>query len=303
MTSTGSGLSVPDWPLSFGRVFPKMEGGVFYEHGHRMVAAAVGLLVTLLMIGLWRREPRRWVRGLGVAAFLVVAAQGVLGGVTVLMRLPLAVSMAHACLAQVFLCLAVTLALVTSREWISPPPALRVDEGWPGLRSLSVASTGFIFLQLILGALVRHTGSGLAIPDFPLAFGRLVPPVLEGPVLIAYFHRLGAAVVSLYVLWTASRIVAQHRSEKGLFRLALALVALLILQIALGALTVLKELAVLPATAHVVTGALLLATSLAIALRAFRRLHGARGFGSNVVVDAAAVDAAGVRTRVAGAAR
>ncbi|MCI0410935.1 MAG: COX15/CtaA family protein, partial [Acidobacteria bacterium] len=98
VTSTGSSLSVPDWPLSFGQVFPKMEGGVFYEHGHRMIAASVGLLVSVLMVWLLKSEPRRWVRRLGVAAFLAVVAQGVLGGITVLFKLPLLVSMGHACL-------------------------------------------------------------------------------------------------------------------------------------------------------------------------------------------------------------
>src|SRR6185369_6198627 len=100
VTSTGSSLSVPDWPLSFGQVFPKMEGGVLYEHGHRMIAATVGLLVSVLTVWLLKAESRRWVRRLGVAAFLAVVAQGVLGGITVLFRLPLLVSMGHACLAQ-----------------------------------------------------------------------------------------------------------------------------------------------------------------------------------------------------------
>jgi len=272
VTSTGSALSVPDWPLSFGQVFPRMEGGVFYEHGHRMVATCVGLLVTILTIWLWRREPRRWVRWLGAAGFLAVVAQGILGGVTVLMRLPLAVSVAHACLAQIFFCLAVALSLVTSREWTQEAPARRVDARSPGLRSLATVTTSFVLLQLVLGALVRHTGSGLAIPDFPLAFGRLIPPFLSGQVLIAYCHRLGAVVVSFYVLWTALRILTRHRDQPALVRPALALAGLLAVQIALGGLTVIQELAVFPATAHVVTGALLLATSLVITLRSFRLL-------------------------------
>jgi heme a synthase len=271
VTSTGSALSVPDWPLSFGKVLPPMTGGVVFEHSHRMIAAGVGILAAILGIWLWRREPRRWVRRLGAVAVLLVAVQGILGGVTVLMRLPLLVSVAHACMAQLFFCLIVTLALVTSEEWISPAPPRRSAGGWPGLPSLAVATTGFLFLQLFLGALVRHTGSGLAIPDFPLAFGRLVPPVLEGQVLIAYFHRLGAVVAGIYVLWTAGRILSRHRDEPLLVRPALALVTLLFLQVALGGLVVWSELAVLPATAHVVTGALLLATSLVVSLRSCRR--------------------------------
>jgi heme a synthase len=276
VTSTGSALSVPDWPLSFGKVLPPMSDGVVFEHSHRMIAAGVGILAVVLGIWLWRREPRRWVRGLGVAAVLLVIAQGVLGGVTVLMRLPLLVSVTHACMAQVFFCLVVTLALVTSEGWSAPAPPPRPPAGWPGLPSLCAATTGFLFLQLFLGALVRHTGSGLAIPDFPLAFGRLVPPVLEGQILIAYFHRLGAVVAGIYVLWSAGRILSRHRDEPSLVRPALALAGLLLVQLLLGGAVVWSELAVFPATAHVVTGALLLATSLVLTLRACRL---AGGFG------------------------
>lgn len=276
VTSTGSSLSVPDWPLSFGQVFPKMEGGVLYEHGHRMVAATVGLLVTILMIWILRAETRRWVRGLGIAAFAAVVAQGVLGGITVLFKLPLLISMGHACLAQAFFCLTVTLALVTSQEWMSPAVPPKAEERFPGLRSMSLLTTSVIFLQLILGALVRHTGSGLSIPDFPLAFGRLIPPVLEGPILIAYLHRLGAVAVTFYVTWMVARILRCHRDEPKLARPAWALAGLLVMQIALGGITVLSQLAVVPATAHVVTGALVLALSLLIALRAFRLVGPAR---------------------------
>jgi cytochrome c oxidase assembly protein subunit 15 len=270
VTSTGSSLAVPDWPLSFGQVFPKMEGGVLYEHGHRMIAAAVGLLTTVLMIWLLRAEPRAWVRKLGVAAFLAVLAQGLLGGITVLLKLPLLVSMGHACLGQGFFCITVALTLATSREWIQPAPPARREDAVPGLRALGVMTTVFIFLQLILGALVRHTGAGLSIPDFPLSFGRLVPPVLEGPILIAYLHRLGAVAVTFYIAWLVARIFISHPGESRLLRPALGLSALLVLQITLGGATVLMQLAVLPATAHVVTGAIVLATSLLITLRAFR---------------------------------
>src|SRR5512135_3097391 len=117
VTSTGSGLSVPDWPLSYGRLMPPMVGGIFYEHGHRMVATTVGILTVILAVWLARREPRAWVRRLGYGAVAAVVAQGVLGGLTVLFLLPTAVSVAHACLAQTFLCIAVTLAVVTSPRW------------------------------------------------------------------------------------------------------------------------------------------------------------------------------------------
>src|SRR5499425_542003 len=117
VTSTGSGLAVPDWPLSFGQVFPRMEGGVLFEHGHRLVASAVGLLTLVLALWLVVREPRPGVRALGLLALFAVVLQGVLGGVTVLYKLPLAVSVSHACLAQAFFCLTVALAVVTGPGW------------------------------------------------------------------------------------------------------------------------------------------------------------------------------------------
>ena len=104
VTSTGSGLAVPDWPLSYGQVFPEMVGGVAYEHGHRMAAATVGLLTVVLALWLWNREPRKWVQRLGVGALITVVCQGILGGITVLFLLPTAVSVSHAALAQIFLC-------------------------------------------------------------------------------------------------------------------------------------------------------------------------------------------------------
>src|SRR5262245_28644535 len=117
VTSTGSGLAVPDWPLSYGQLFPPMVGGIFYEHGHRMVACTVGILTVLLAVWLQLREPRVWVRRLGLAAVAAIVFQAVLGGITVLFLLPPPVSVAHACLAQAFFCLTVTLAIVTSRTW------------------------------------------------------------------------------------------------------------------------------------------------------------------------------------------
>ena len=112
VVGTRSSLSVPDWPLSFGKVMPPMVGGVFYEHGHRMVATTVGFLMTVLAIWLWRSEPRAWVRRLGYIGLVAVILQGILGGITVLYLLPAPISISHACLAQIFFCIALTLALV-----------------------------------------------------------------------------------------------------------------------------------------------------------------------------------------------
>ena len=274
VTSTGSGLAVPDWPLSFGQVFPRMTGGVLFEHGHRLAASTVGVLTVILAVWLARAEPRRWVRRLGIAALLAVVAQGVLGGMTVLLKLPVAVSVAHAGVAEIFFCLTVTIALVTSRGWLEIQDRA-ADDGAPSLATLAATTVGVTYLQILVGALMRHSGAGLAIPDFPLSFGRLVPPITSPLVLYAYAHRVGAVAVSLCVLWTAGRILRRHSGVSGLTGPALLLVALLAFQVFLGAAIVWTRKAVMPTTTHVVSGALILATSLVIALRARRLLAAA----------------------------
>ncbi|OGT94871.1 MAG: hypothetical protein A2083_02635 [Gemmatimonadetes bacterium GWC2_71_9] len=272
VTSTGSGLAVPDWPLSFGQVFPKLEGGVLFEHGHRMVAAAVGLLTAVLAAWAWRREPRRWVRRLGLAALGAVVLQGMLGGTTVLLRLPSSVSVAHAGLAQVFFCLTVALAVVTSAWWADAKPASAPEPGAPTTRTLTLAAATVVYAQILLGAVVRHTGAGLVIPDFPLAYGRLWPEIASPLVAYQMAHRLGAVVVAAFALWSGVRVLGRHADEPALRRPALALLALVAFQIFLGALTIWTRRAVIPTTAHVASGALLLATTVVLTLRAHRAL-------------------------------
>jgi len=269
VTSTGSGLAVPDWPLSFGQVFPRMEGGVLYEHGHRLVAAAIGLLTIGLVVLAGRLEPRRWVRNLARTALAAVILQGVLGGTTVLLRLPDAVSVAHAGLAQLFFALTVSFSVVTSPRFQDATPV--VDDGAAGTRALTVATAAAVYVQILLGALVRHTGAGLAIPDWPLSFGRLVPEFTSRLVAWHYLHRWFALVPATLILWLAARILRRHR-EAWLTRPALALVALVAIQVALGALTVWKQKAVTPTTAHVATGALVFVTSVLLAVRVHRAL-------------------------------
>jgi cytochrome c oxidase assembly protein subunit 15 len=271
VTSTGSGLAVPDWPLSFGRFFPPMVGGVLFEHGHRLAATLVGCLTLVLALSIVVREPRPRVRALGLLAFVAVVLQGVLGGVTVLYKLPLAVSVAHACLGQMFFCLTVALAVLTGVEWQAPAPAAA-----SALPAIAATTTALIFGQLVLGALVRHMGAGLAIPDFPLAFGRLVPPLASSYIAVHFAHRVGALVVALSVVMTAAVAGRSHRGDRLLWRPALVALALLALQITLGGVTVLSRRAVLPTTTHLVMGAALLATSLTLTLRA-SRLIGWRG--------------------------
>jgi len=276
VTSTGSGLAVPDWPLSYGELMPPMVGNIRFEHGHRMVASAVGFLTVVLAVWAWRREPRRAVRRLAFAALGAVILQGVLGGLTVLFFLPAPISVAHATLAQTFFCLVVTFALLTSPGWLRHEPQITTPESGFELRTLATATTAVIYVQLILGAVMRHIEAGLAIPDFPLAFGRLVPPFTSAGVAVHFAHRVGALVVCVCIAWTAGRVLRRHAAVASLRRPALALAALVVLQIGLGATTVWTRKAVLPTTFHVLCGALILVTSLVLTLRTYRLAPAAR---------------------------
>ena len=269
VTSTGSALAVPDWPLSFGKFFPRMEGGVLYEHGHRMIAGTVAIMTLLMAIWAWRREERRFVRNLALFAFALVIVQAVLGGLTVLLLLPLAIAVSHAATAQAFFCLTVALALFTNPQWRTVP---RVEPAaqWPHLPVLAAVTTAVIYLQILVGALMRHMGAGLAIPDFPLSFGHLLPPVWNAHIAIHFAHRAGAAAVTLLVLATAGLVRFHHRCRRGLVRTADALVGFVALQIALGAFVIWSGKDVMVNTAHVVNGALVLGTSVVLTLRCWR---------------------------------
>ena len=155
VTSTGSGLAVPDWPLSYGTLFPPMVGGIRFEHGHRMVAATVGLLTLALTIWVLAAESRRWVRRLAISAFGMVVLQGLLGGLTVLLQLPPQVSIAHACLGQLFFSTLTVLATVLSPVWRTTAVAHPSDQA-PDLCRLSFLATAVVFGQLALGAALRH---------------------------------------------------------------------------------------------------------------------------------------------------
>jgi cytochrome c oxidase assembly protein subunit 15 len=272
VTSTGSGLAVPDWPLSFGQVMPAMEGGVLYEHGHRMVATFVGALIVAEALWLWRVEPRAWVRALGWIALGGVIVQGVLGGLTVLLGLPDAVSVSHAALAEIVFGITITIALARSRGWLEAGPAQRIDAGVPSVFVLAAACAAAIYLQIVLGAIVRHTGAGLAIPTFPLAYGRLVPPLESFPVVIHYAHRVGALVVAFLALLVVARTLRRHRDLPLLVRPAALLGLLIVVQIALGGWVIWSYKAAWVTTAHLGTGALLFATGLTLGLRARRHL-------------------------------
>jgi cytochrome c oxidase assembly protein subunit 15 len=205
VTSHGAGLSVPDWPTSYGWnmfTFPPSMwvANIWYEHGHRLVASTVGFLTIVLAIWLWIAEPaRRWLQRLGVIALAAVIAQGLLGGLTVLYLLPPAVSTAHAGLAEIFFCLTVAIALFTSPDWKKgyaneTSPVSGVDDA--RLRRLATGTSIAIYCQILIGATMRHTGAGLAIPDFPLMFGGVIPDHWNAGIAIHFAHRLGAVVVA-----------------------------------------------------------------------------------------------------------
>jgi len=294
VTSTESGLSVPDWPTTYGWnmfTFPpsKWVGGIFYEHAHRLIASSVGFLTIILAVWLARREDRRWMKWLGAGALGAVIAQGVLGGITVLFFLPAAISTAHAALAEIFFCLVVAIALFTSPGWRNATANDVVDDS--ALRSLATATTALVFAQILVGATMRHTGAGLAIPDFPLMFGRLWPPYWDAKIAVHFAHRAGAVVVATAILLTAIRTYGRHRQRRELVRPAFLLIALAAAQVTLGALTVLSRRDVIINSLHVVGGALVLTTSLVLTLRSWRgRFALSRATVSNTAARAGEVD-------------
>jgi cytochrome c oxidase assembly protein subunit 15 len=281
--SREAGLSVPDWPLSYGSLNPprwwQIEN-VRTEHGHRLFAGAIALATVGLALWARRREPRRRVRAIVWAAVGAVALQAALGGVTVLLFLPPAVSISHAALAELFLCLVVTIAVVTGPGWLAPAEAPRALPTPSGVRALAAALPPLVFAQILLGAVVRHLGAGLAIPDFPLVFGGLLPPHWSLPIAVHFIHRVGAVVILGLVAFLMVRVARRARGERGLTGPTLALAALTALQILLGGAIVWSSRAVLPNTAHVVVGASILATSVVLALNAWRKFLAPRLAGA-----------------------
>ena len=259
VTSNDAGLSVPDWPLSYGQWMPPMEGGIFYEHGHRMVAATVGLLTMVLAVWLWRVEPRQWLRRLGAACLAMVIAQGVLGGLTVIFLLPRPVSISHACLAQLFFSATVAMALFTSPSW-KQGTGMVEDSGSPPLHWLALAAPVLILAQVALGAAARHKALGV-LP-----------------------HVIGALPATAMALWVALRVFLHHASHRELRRAALALLWITFLQIFSGVGASMSRMATadfpqpMPVmvwftVAHVAAGALTLASSVVLAIQVFRNVR------------------------------
>jgi cytochrome c oxidase assembly protein subunit 15 len=288
VTSHDAGLSVPDWPTSYGWnmfTFPPSMwvANILYEHGHRLIASTVGFLTIIMAVWLWRAEPRRWLRWFGVATLGSVIAQGLLGGLTVLFFLPAVISTAHAGLAEIFFCMTVAIAIFTSPGWIAgyapgtePRPGLSGEPG-PTLRLLATATTVLIYTQIIVGATMRHTGAGLAIPDFPLMFGHLIPDHWSSAIAIHFTHRVGALLVSGAILTVFAHVRSRYRDHRELMRPAALMVGLVVVQVTLGAMTVLSRRDPWTNSFHVLCGALVLTTSLIVTLRAWRGSIADRG--------------------------
>ena len=259
VTSKGAGLAVPDWPTTFGYnmfLYPwsKMVGNVFYEHSHRLVASAVGLLTIALTVAFWLRERRHWLRWLGIAALLLVILQGVIGGLRVVL-LENTLAIFHAAFAQAFFALTVSLAIFTSAKWSVEPQDKSIADGGR-LGRLCAVTTGLIYVQAIFGAVLRHTGERVDA------------------------HLFFAALVALHVVLVLVRIMKFHGDLPKLTRPACFLGALLLLQLMLGIgsyfgkfismLGLSMGTLVLLTTTHLIMGALMLATSLMLTLRAYR---------------------------------
>lgn len=263
VTSNDAGLSVPDWPTSFGSLYkiPPMVGGVKFEHGHRMFAEFIGLLTIILAIWTQKVDERRWMRQLAWAALGTVVLQGVLGGITVLRFLPWTISTAHATLGQAFLCIAIILAVASSKTWMrNETPFVERNES-PSTPTLTAVAAVCILIQLILGAAFRHYGM------------RLLP------------HIIGAGVVTVVLCWTIVRVLTRYGSVPQLRRPAQVLLGLLLGQLALGFLAYLSRVqwghdalapgssVVVSTVSHVAGGALVLGTTVVLAMQARRMIR------------------------------
>jgi len=262
VTSNDAGLSVPDWPTSFGSYYkiPQWTGGIRYEHGHRMVAQFVGFCTIILAGWTWVAEKRRWLRNLAIAALATVIVQGILGGITVLHFLPPAVSSAHAAVAQTFFCIAVLIALFTGKNWIEEVPRVELDPRRPSLFTLTLLSIFVLYVQLILGAMFRHKG------------------------LSWWPHVVHAGVVVFVLTWTAIRALSIYSRIEAIRRPAIIMLSLVVGQLCLGFLAFLTRVEwgrdaaqpempmVISTVTHVAVGALLLATAVVLAVQVWRHV-------------------------------
>ena len=273
------GLSVPDWPTSYGKQmfsfpFSEMVGGIFYEHGHRLFATIVGFFTLIQFIVLSFTDHPMWVKKMSFIALVLVITQGFLGGMTVIFFLPPQISILHGVLAQIFFISIIFIAYSLSDSRLN-----KKKESFPlFIKRGALIITLLVFVQLVLGALVRHTSSGLAIPDFPKMGGMWIPTfsdnmvnninvelfdknldmVSKWQVVIHFLHRLGAFIITLaltFFVYKFRKMVEKNSTES---KILILFSVLLFIQIILGASTVITEKLPFVASFHVVTGAALL---------------------------------------------
>jgi cytochrome c oxidase assembly protein subunit 15 len=256
VTSEDAALAVPDWPLSYGSITPPMVGGIAYEHSHRVIAAILGLLIVILSIVLWRKDERPAVRWLGVAAVGGVILQGVLGGLTVLKLLHYWLPVMHACLAQIMFATLVSIAVVTSRWWVSDRPQYE-DKESPAIHTVVILNAGAIFLQIALGAAFRHKYSP-ATPHVAWALG-----------------------VMLVASWTATQLRKRFSNSPDISRVRSVLHGIVGVQLLLGIgalwtrMRAAEDVQPVPAVVvttvvHTVFGAVLFAVSILVVLFCYR---------------------------------
>src|SRR5213592_1277267 len=294
VTSKNVGLAVPVWPTTFGYnmfLFPisKWVGGILFEHTHRLMGSLVGFLTIILAVWVWQREDRRWVRNLGLTALVGVILQGILGGLRVTMMKD-QIGIFHACVAQAFLGLLVFIALVTTQFWRSFPNRLVDSQDFSRIKTLAVGITVAIYVQLALGATMRHQHRDLAILDFPTANGAWFPDtsptalakinawrdahafsdVTAFQIWLQMAHRFLAFIIAIAIITFCVRVWREPRSFAALERLSVLWLALVLCQIALGAWVIWSNKAADVATAHVALGAVMLSSGVSISAICWR---------------------------------
>ncbi len=254
--ATDSSLACPDWPTCFGTMLPDMTGGVFWEHLHRLVAGGLILFFSGALYLAWKEKPSHpWVLKGAMIGLGLLMIQAGLGGMTVLLGLPDAVSTSHLGLAFVFLGLVAVLATVTNPAWtqgLGPG-----DEVRKTLRRIGISAVALVLVQSLVGAAVRHTDAGMACPDIPLCLGQWIPPISYPMVALHFGHRVLGLMVLAMALWVGHIAFWKGRSvEIARMGVGAALVAMA--QVLLGFLSVYYRLAVEPVSLHTLLAAILL---------------------------------------------
>ena len=267
--ATGTSLACPDWPTCFGTMMPEMTGGVFWEHLHRLWAGALVLLFTVAVILVRRTYPERVILfRLGLAGIGLLLVQSVLGGITVLLRLPDAVSTSHLALAFLFLALVTVMLVRTGPDMGDYRGA---DEARRLVGRAGLWVSGLVFAQSVGGALVRHTDAGMACPDVPLCLGRVIPPLQYPMVQLHFLHRVLGLVVAAVALRYGWLVVARTTVDFPR-KMATVLGAGVVAQVLLGFASVAARLDPKYVSVHTLLAATLLALGVAMAAHAWDRM-------------------------------